>query len=84
MNEMADRVATVIENHTGWDYEKGDKAWLDLACVIIAAMREPTEEMERALDDYCVEFTGFGAGNPDARLIWQKMLDAALEPTDDL
>ena len=82
MNEMADRVATAIESHTGWDYERGDKKWLDLACAIIAAMRKPTEKMERALDNYCVEFAGFGAGNPDAKLICQKMIDAALEPPD--
>jgi len=71
MNEMVDRVATVISKEQGILFESLPEMyreiWRTKARAAIGAMREPTDDMLEA---------GFGEGS--AKLVWQDMIDEAL------
>ena len=79
---MIERVARVIhEQAEPWDAFDVDRViWIKIARAAIAAMREPTDEMNDAGADKCdggcaEESCQFGFMGK----IWQAMIDTALE-----
>jgi hypothetical protein len=70
MNEMVKRVAMAIE-------ASDQSTYGNIARAAIAAMREPTGEMMDKADFSLSERLGFRMV-PEARRIWQLMIDEAL------
>jgi hypothetical protein len=75
MNEMIERVARKICKHRQDSWESIPERVMDdyLSCarVAIEAMREPTDAMQKSVCDILFD-------DPNARRIWQAMIDSAL------